>query len=234
MTYQQEMLTRAMSHLDDKLILSAHGPRKKVRRAIPVIITACLVVALIIAFPYLRKVINTDSDILNPNDDGVIDDASPIKPEMYEYTPQDRSVPLGGTTLTLTDTTDTTATFTVVKTDEVPLYALLYDRRGDVLASTEPDYKDNGVTIRPNTLKLYVNGQETPVYRFPTAPGTYEVTVDFSSVRNGPYPMRECIALYAYIGKEEEAVTLHFSLSVEEVTTVAETDGETLSEPLPE
>lgn len=234
MTYQQEILSRAMNHLDDKMVLSAHGPRKKARRAIPVVIVACLVVALIVAFPYLRRVINTNSDILNPNDDGVIDDASPIKPEMYEYTPQNMAVTLGGTTLTLTDTTDTTATFTVVKTDEVPVYALFYDRRGDVLASTEPDYKDNGVTIRPNTLKLYVNGQAASVYRFPTAPGAYEVVVDFSSVRNGPYPMRECIALYAYVGEDGEAVNLHFSLAVEEVTTVAETDGETLSETLPE
>ena len=225
MTYQQEMLTRAMSHLDDKLILSAHGPRKKVRRAIPVIITACLVVALIIAFPYLRRVINTDSDILNPNDDGVIDDASPIKPEMYEYTPQDRSVTLGGTTLTLTDTTETTATFTVVKTDDIPVYALLYDRRDGVLASTEPNYKDNGVLIRPNTIRLYVNGETAPVYQLPAAKGTYEITVDFEFIRNGQYPMQECIGLYAYIGEDEEAVTLKFSLAVVE-ETILETESE--------
>ncbi len=234
MTYQQEILSRAMGHLDDEMILSAHGQRKKIRRAIPVVIAACLVIALIAAFPYLRKVINTNSDILNPNDDGVIDDASPLKPETYEYTPKNQSVTLGGTTLTLTDTTNTTATFTVVKTDEVPIYALLYDRRGDVLASTEAGYKDNGVTIRPNTLMLYVNGEEQSVYRFPTAPGTYEVTVDFSSVRNGPYPMREYVGLYAYVGEDGEPVTLHFSLEVEEVTTVGETDGETLSETHPE
>lgn len=230
MTDQQEILSRAMGHLDDELILSAHGPRKKVRRAIPAVIAACLVIALIAAFPYLREVINTNSDVLNPYNDGVIDDASPLKPEMYEYTPQNQAVTLGGTTLTLAATTDTTATFTLVKTDEVPIYALLYDRRGDVLASTEEGYKDNGVTIRPNTLKLYVNDQEAFVYRFPTAPGTYEVTVDFASVRNGPYPMREYIGLYAYVGKDGEPVTIHFSLDVEEVTTV----GETLSETNPE
>jgi hypothetical protein len=75
-------------------------------------------------------------------------------------------------------------------------------------------FKDNGVTIRPNTIRLYVNGAEQPVYRFPTAPGTYEVVVDFTSSRNGTYPMREYVGLYAYIGKDNAMVTERFSLEV--------------------
>ncbi|MBQ9151588.1 MAG: hypothetical protein IJX72_05000, partial [Clostridia bacterium] len=53
-----------------------------------------------------------------------------------------------------------------------------------------------------------------PVYRLPTAPGTYEIVVDFTSVRNGTYPMQEIIGLYAYIGEDEEPVTERFSLEV--------------------
>ena len=99
---------------------------------------------------------------------------------------------------------------------------MLYDRLEGALASTEPDYKDNGVIIRPNTIRLYVNGEEQPVYRFPTAPGTYEVVVDFTSIRNGTYPMREYVGLYAYIGKDDEMVTERFSLEVVSKDTEAE------------
>ena len=33
MTHEQEMLARAMSHIDDDMILAAHAPRKRNRRA---------------------------------------------------------------------------------------------------------------------------------------------------------------------------------------------------------
>ena len=71
-------------------------------------------------------------------------------------------------------------------------------------------------------FRLYVNGAEQPVYRFPTAPGTYEVVIDFTSIRNGTYPMREYVGLYAYIGKDGEMVTERFSLEVVAQTTEAE------------
>lgn len=144
--------------------------------------------------------------------------------ESLDSTSQNVPVPLGGTTVTLTDTTGTTATFTVVKTDDTPIYAMLYDLREGALASTEPDYKDNGIIIRPNTIRLYVNGAEQPVYRFPTAPGTYEIVVDFAPIRNGTYPMREYMGLYAYIGKDGEPVTERFSLEVIPEETQAETE----------
>ena len=230
MTYPQEILARAMNHIDDDMILSAHGKRKKVRRVIPVLVAACLIAVLAVSFPYLREVIDTNSDLLGPadGDQGEPGVVSP-KPEDTNYIEQDITTSLGGATFTLTHTTETTATFTMVKAFDVPFYAMFYDRRGGVLASTEPDYKDNGVTIRPNTIRLYVDGADQPVYQLPTAPGTYEITVDFASIRNGKYPMRECIGLYAYVGEDGEAVTVKFSLDVEEETTGAETttDGET-------
>lgn len=222
MTHEQEMLARAMSHIDDDMILAAHAPRKRNRRAIPYAVAACLIVALILSFPYLRRVINVDTDLFGPGDNANKNEAGVIVPDAYPSSPQNTAVTLGGTTMTLTATTETTATFTVVKTDDTPLYAMLYDRLERVLASTEPDFKDNGVTIRPHTIRLYVNGAEQPVYRFPTAPGTYEVVIDFTSIRNGTYPMREYVGLYAYIGKDGEMVTERFSLEVVAQTTEAE------------
>ena len=117
----------------------------------------------------------------------------------------------------------------MVKTDSTPLYAMIYDLREGALASTEPDYKDNGVTIRPNTIRLYVNHAEQPVYRLPSAPGTYEIVVDFAIIRNGTYPMREYIGFYAYVGKDEEAVTKRFSLEV--IPEATETNAVTAGVP---
>lgn len=227
MTHEQEILARAIGHIDEDMILSAHAPRKKVRRVIPVLIAACLIVALVAAFPYLREVINTNSDILGPTADGDVeeefrDDPLAGLPTHEAGTP----ITLGGSTLTLTHVTETTATFTLVKTDDTPVYAMIYHRDGSALASTEPDYKDNGVTIRPNTIRLYVDGAEQPVYRLPANPGTYEVVVDFKSVRNGQYPMKDYMGLYAYIGEKQAAVTMKFSLVVPEETTGSETVSE--------
>ena len=224
MTHEQEILARAMSHIDDDMILAAHAPRKRVRQFIPYAVAACLIVVVALVFPYLRAVINVDSsfdrgDAMNKEEAGAMDPS-----ESLDSTSQNIPVSLGGTTVTLTDTTGTTATFTVVKTDDTPIYAMLYDLREGALASTEPDYKDNGIIIRPNTIRLYVNGAEQPVYRFPTAPGTYEIVVDFASIRNGTYPMREYMGLYAYIGKDGEPVTERFSLEVIPEETQAETE----------
>ena len=226
MTHEQEMLARAMSHIDDDMILAAHAPRKKVRRLIPYLVAACLVVIVAVAFPYLRAIINTNTDLFGPSDEGGRDDAAIQVPEKYPSYKQNIPVTLEGTTITLTATTETTATFTVVKTNDTPIYAMLYDRLSGALASTEPNYKDNGVLIRPNTLRLYVNGAEQPVFHFPTAPGTYEVVVDFTSIRNGTYPMQEIIGLYAYPAEDEKPVTVRFSLDVVPVGTETESSPE--------
>lgn len=235
MTYEQEILARAMNHIDDDMILAAHAPRKKVRRIIPTLVAACLVVAVALSFPYLRTVINVSTDLFAPNDAPNQENAIVQDPAASSLREQNMPVTLGGTTLTLTATTETTATFTVVKTDDIPVYAMLYDRRQNALASTEPNYKDGGITIRPNTIRLYVNRAEQPVYRFPTAPGTYEVTVDFATIRNGTYPMREYIGLYAYIGEDDEPIIEYFSLKVltETDTVDPETSADT-AEPVSE
>lgn len=229
MTHEQEMLARAMSHIDDELILAAHAPRKKLRRAVPVLIAACLMIVVAVSFPYLREVIDTDLVLRGPlwnkeeqNEDVVIPDA----PDKDDLKGTDISVTIGGTTVTMTDVTETTASFTLVKTDDVPLHAMLYDRLNAALASTESDHKEDGVTIRPHTLRLYVNGASEPVYAFPTAPGTYEVVVDFTVIRNGIYPMQEFMGLYAHIGEDGEAVTVMFSLEVVPDTTEATTATE--------
>jgi hypothetical protein len=189
-------------------------------------------IALAVAFPYLREVIDTDSDILTPENESLPNGSVGHKPESSPDYRLDQPAPLNGATATLLDVTETTVTFEIVKTDDAPLYFILYGRRGDVLASSEPDYKDNGVLIRHGTLKLYVNGDESPVYELPTAAGSYRVTVDFTSIRNGTYPMREYVGLYAYIGKDGEPVTERFSLEVTSKETEAgtETSPETVSD----
>ena len=223
MTYQQEMLARAMSHIDDGMIEVAHGPRKKLRRVIPVVIAACLIAALWVSFPYLREVIDTNSDILNPEDGSGDAGDSADKPETSPVLDLSTPATLAGTTMTLTSVTDTTATFEMVKTDSTPVYALLYDLRDGALASTEPDYKVNGVLIRPKTIKIYVDGADTPVYHLPSVPGTYRVTLDFTTIRNGSYPMRDYVGIYAYVGEDkEEATTQLFSLKVPEVSDTTE------------
>ena len=110
MTHEQEMLARAMSHIDDDMILAAHAPRKKVRRVVPYLVAACLVVAVVVSFPYLRAVINVDTDLFGPGDEANKNDAGAMSPEAYPSTKQGTPVTLGGTTLTLIATTNTTAT----------------------------------------------------------------------------------------------------------------------------
>jgi hypothetical protein len=226
MTNEQELLARAMGHIDGDMIRSAHGPRKKVRRIIPVAVAACLIAAFAAVFPTLREVIDTHSPILNP-EDGPVDVENIGKPEMNPCAEIGMPVTLGGTTLTLTAVTDTTATFEMIKTDDTPVYALLYDLREGALASTEPDYKDNGVLIRPKTIRVFVNGAEQPVFQLPTAAGSYTVLVEFSSIRNGTYPMREYIGVYAYIGEKDTAVTERFSLTIKESATESESSSDT-------
>ncbi len=230
MTHEQELLARAMSHIDDDMLLAAHAPRKKIRRVIPVAVAACLIAAILVAFPYLRTAINTETDLFGPGDENMdMENVGGLKPETYPYAQMGIPVSLGGTTITLTATTETTATFTVVKTDDTPIYAMLYDRMNNALASTEPDYKDNGVIIRPHTIHLYVNGAEQPVYRLPKAPGTYTVVVDFAIIRNGAYPMQEHLGFYAYIGEDGAAVTERFSLEVIPPDTAEGTETDAVS-----
>ncbi len=210
MTYEQEMLARAMCHIDDDLILAAHAPRKKLRRIIPAALVACLCLVVIFAFPTLRELVNLEGagDAVQPSETG------PLAPIETADLGNAVLVPdtLGGSTVTVTAVTETTVTFTLVKTDSEPLYIALRGRRGDTLASTEEGFRDNGVLIRPYTLKLTVDGAAATTYHLPTAPGSYTVTLDFSSIRNSPYPMNDSLLFYAYIGMDEAAEEIAFSL----------------------
>jgi hypothetical protein len=136
-------------------------------------------------------------------------------------------VTVGNSTLTLTDVTETTVTLTLVKTTSEPLYAAVYDRMGDALACTDPDYKVDGVTIRAGRIKVYpadaADGVAEPETVLPTDAGTYTVVIDFTSVRNGSYPMEEYLGVFAYSGKDGAPETVYFSLAVPEAETPADT-----------
>lgn len=227
MTREQDILSRALDHVDDDLIAAAHAPHRKWRRVRPFLIAACVLVVVIAVFPLLRDLIDTGYGSLGPSGDGHLSDdpEAAIPLDMPKAGP-DTPLTLGGTTVTMTAVSNTTATFTVQKTDDAPLYIALFGLRGNTMASTEPDYKENGITIRPYTIRLTVNGASAHTYNLPSAPGTYTVVVDFASVRNGTYPMRELMGFYNYGGKDDARQSIAFLLDAE-----AGTDTEMTSAP---
>lgn len=231
-----ETLARGLSHVDDTFVLAAHKGVKKARRLIPWGVAACLIAALAVSFPYLREVINTDLVLRGPDwnkpKDEIGDAEIAHKPKPEEIKGMGIPVTVGNSTLTLTDVTETTVTLTLVKTDDTPLYAAVYDRMGDALACTDPDYKVDGVTIRAGRIKVYADGASEPETELPTAPGTYTLVVDFTSVRNGSYPMEAYMGFFAYIGKDGAPVTVYLSLEIpEEETTAGESaEGESESD----
>jgi hypothetical protein len=200
-------------------------------------VAACLIGALAVSFPYLRQVINTDLILRGPDwnkeKDEIGDAEIAHKPKPEEIKGMGIPVTVGNTTLTLTGVTETTATLTLVKTDDTPLYAAVYDRMGDALACTDPDYKVDGVTIRAGRIKVYpadAADAAEPATELPAAPGTYTLVVDFTSIRNGTYPMEEYMGFLAYIGKDGAPVTVYLSLEIpEEETTAVGTEGESES-----
>lgn len=229
-----ETLARGLSHVDDIFVLAAHKGTKKARRLIPWGVAACLIAALAVSFPYLREVINTDLVLRGPDwnkDKDEIGDAEIAhKPKAEEIKGMDIPVTVGSSTLTLTAVTETSVTVTLVKTDDTPLYAAVYDRMGDALACTDPDYKVDGVTIRAGRIKVYAQGTAEPATELPAAPGTYTLVVDFTSIRNGTYPMEEYMGFLAYVGKDGAPVTVYLSLEIpEEETTAVGTEGESES-----
>jgi hypothetical protein len=229
-----EVLARGLDHVDDVLILTAHGKAKKARRLIPWAVAACVAAIVAVSFPWLRTVINTDLVLRGPDwnkEQGDIGEAElPDKPAADSILSQNTPASIGGSTVTLLDVTETTATFSIVKTDSEALYAAVYDRMGDALACTDPDYKADGVTIRPNRIKVYTNGADQPAFGLPTAPGTYTVVVDFTSVRNGAYPMEDYLGIMAYVGPDAPPAIAYFSLLSPEPETVPETEEGTTAE----
>ncbi len=221
MTREQEILARAIGFADDDLILAAHAPHKKWRRAMPTLIAACLIVVIIAAFPFLRTVINvadrTENEAVAPGD------GDPFGNESVDINTDAENLPipglgetatLGKTTLTMTALTETTTTFTVVKADNAPLYIAFRQYAGGVLGTTEPGFRDNGVIIRPYTIRLTIDSSDIIRYEFPYEAGTYTVTVDFSILRNGSYKMAESIIFYDYMTEDQTPRAQAFSLRI--------------------
>ena len=225
-----ETLVRGVGAIDPAMIRSAHGKAKKARRLLPWAVAACVIAALAVSFPYLRNVINTDLVLRGPDwnkeKDELGDAEIAVKPSAESIKGMNIPVTLGGSTLTVIDVTETTVTLTLVKTDDTPLYAAVYDRMGDALACTDPTYKVDGVTIRAGRIKVYAPGEADggtePATELPTAPGTYTLVIDFTSIRNGTYPMDEYVGFLAYIGKDGAPVTVYFSLHLPEADTTAD------------
>ncbi len=225
-----DTLARGVGCVDPILIRSAHGKAKSYKRLLPWAAAACIVAALAVSFPYLRTVINTDLVLRGPNwnkDKEEIGDAeAPNKPNAEQIAAIGTSVTLADSTLTLTAVTETTVTLTLVKTTDEPLYAAVYDRMGDALACTDPDYKVDGVTIRAGRIKVFMDGSASSETVLPHGAGSYTLMIDFSSIRNGSYPMDDYLGIMAYIGKDGAPETVYFSLKLPEPETQAETAPE--------
>ncbi len=195
-----------MNYVDDDLIAAAHAPRKRLRHNLPTLAAACLVVAIIAAFPSMRSVVGgmdkaedapgnaMPAETDNPNFLIPSQNAPEESPDPY------RELVFGGTAIRMTGWTDTTVSFVMKKTDLTPVYAAFLQNSGAVLGTSEPDFRDNGTIIRQYVVRVYVDGGPLQ-YHLPEAPGEYEVVVDFSSIRRMDYVMGEGVMLYAYTGE---------------------------------
>lgn len=235
-------LAMGLNYVDDALVMTAHGTAKKARRLIPWAAAACVIAVLAVSFPYLRTFINTDLVLRGPDwnkDKDEIGDAEIAhKPSADQILPMGTPAEVAGSTLTLTAVTETSVTLTIEKSTDEPLYTAVYDRMGDALACTDPDYKVDGVTIRAGRIKVYpadaAEGAAEPETVLPSAAGTYTVVVDFTSVRNGTYPMENYLGVFAYSGKDGAPETVYFSLIVPETETDTESEGGTSAETQPQ
>ncbi len=214
MTRDREIMARAMNFIDDDLLEAAHAPRKTWRRIMPTLAAACLILVVLVSYPFLRDLLGSeskgdmaqspDNDDENAADGGLSHPAPEASPPALGD-----PITLGGTTVTMTAFTDKTATYTIVKTDDVPLYLAFFQYAGGMLGTTEPDYRDNGTIVRDNVIRIYVNGSDERCDTLPSAPGTYEVLVDYSVIKSWNYVMSEIAYFYAYIGEEGAPVTAH-------------------------
>ena len=220
------LLVTGMSHVQDTLIASANRGGKRISRLIPWVAAACVIGAVALSFPYLRQVINTDLVLRNPDwnkeTDGSGEAETPDKPTEDKILGLNTSASLKGSTVTVTAVTDTTLTLSLAKTDDTPLYAAFYDRMGDALACTDPSYKVDGVTIRQGRIKVYTEDATDPATELPTAPGNYTLTVDFTSIANGTYPMGDYVGFFTYTGENNAPVAVYFSLIIPEETETTE------------
>lgn len=214
-------LAQGLNYVEDSLLLTArNGSRRIARWLLPRAATVCVLLALAISFPYLRSIINTDL-VLRDRDWRKSKDELE-DPEISQGPSEDKLLPLGASgtvadsTLTLTAVTETSASLTLVKTGDLPLYAAVYDRMWDALACTDPDYDLDGVTLRPGRIKVYTEGVAEFDTVLPCRPGTYRLVVDFTSVRKGTYPMEDCLGILSYSDKDTPPQVIYFSLTPSE------------------
>ncbi len=238
MIRDQEILTRAMNFVDEELIASAHAPRKKLRHYTPTLIAACLCVVIVATFPMLRDFVGSrdkTTDALPPSDAG---NAGSWYTQVAPSLPMPGlgdTVRIGANELTLLELTETTATFKLVKRDSSPLYAAIRQYAGGLLASTEPDYRDNGTILRPRQIRVEVDGVDQPAATLPIPQGTYMIQLDFSSLRNGNYRIDDTLFFYSYTGEEGAIEHIRFNITPPAVTeseseTAHETGEETVDE----
>ena len=65
----------------------------------------------------------------------------------------------------------------------------------------------------------------------PTAPGTYTLVVDFSTIRGGTYPMEDYMSFYAYMGEEKTVMRVFFSLELPPAESESAGVGDAVTEP---
>ncbi len=239
MTREQEILSRAMNFVDDDLIAAAHAPRKKMRHYAPALIAACLCVVIVATFPMVRAFVgdmDKSNDALPPGDAGGPNNQVPAEnwyiqnaPEMPNPSLGD-TAPIGMTDLTLLALTDTTATFRMVKRDSQPLWVAIRQYAGGLLASTEPDFTDNGTILRPRQIRVSVDGVDQPAATLPVPEGTYTVKLDFSSLRNSDYRMEDTLIFYRYTDESGTVEHIRFNIALpaeSETAPASETEIET-------
>ncbi len=228
MTREQEILARAMNQVDDELIAAAHAPRKRLRHFAPALVAACLCVAIVVTFPYLRAMVNIDSDKTgeaSPLPGDGANDGNGLSADMGASLNQSKpdetasptlgdTVQIGKDTVTMTALTENTATLYVIKQSTTPLYVAFRQYAAGYLASTQPDFRDGSTILRPGQIKLYINGASDPADSFPTTVGEYEIVVDFTSLRNSDYRMSETLILYSCAPDGEQVESHWFSIDL--------------------
>ena len=68
----------------------------------------------------------------------------------------------------------------------------------------------------------YEGGATEPATELPTTSGTYTLTIDFTSIRNGIYPMEDYVGFFTYTGKDDAPVAVYFSLILPEEAETTE------------
>lgn len=222
-------LAFAMGEISDRAVTRARTNAKMIRRFLPLVLAVCVIIVAVHYYPDLREMIDSGLKLNGAagDDQPNGDEATPsIRPDAEDIFGVNIPKELGTTTVTVTAYTESTVTLTLVKEDNTPIYAAFYDLLGYPLATTEAGYKLNGQLLQENVLKVTVDDRDTPVYELPSAIGTYTVTVDFSGVRHGAYPMLDHIGLYAYVGENGKAETIFFSVLLPEDVPEADTTAE--------